>query len=105
MMLSLMLLFTNGRLIFPDRVADGLSLRTEGGRIVEIGALAPGNGEEVVDLAGDFLAPGFIDLHVHGGAGRDAMEGTADSVSRHLRLPRRRWHDLPFADDGDGADG
>ncbi|MEO8045080.1 MAG: N-acetylglucosamine-6-phosphate deacetylase [Spartobacteria bacterium] len=73
------MIFTNGRLIFPDRIADGLSLRTEGGRIVEIGALAPAAGEEVVDLAGDFLAPGFIDLHVHGAVGRDTMEGTAEA--------------------------
>lgn len=73
------MIFTNGRLIFPDRIADGLSLRAEGGRIVEIGALAPGAGEEVVDLAGDFLAPGFIDLHVHGAVGRDTMEGTAEA--------------------------
>ncbi|MBA3607856.1 MAG: N-acetylglucosamine-6-phosphate deacetylase [Chthoniobacterales bacterium] len=73
------MIFTKGRLIFPDRIADGLSLRTEDGRIVAIGTFAPGEGEEVVDLAGDFLAPGFIDLHVHGGAGRDAMEGTAEA--------------------------
>ena len=73
------MIFTNGRLIFPDRVADGLSLRTECGRIVEIGALAPAGGEEVVDLAGNFLAPGFIDLHVHGALGRDTMEATAEA--------------------------
>lgn len=73
------MIFCNGRLIFPDRVADGLSLRAEGGQIVAIGTFAPGEGEEVVDLAGDFLAPGFIDLHVHGGAGRDTMEGTAEA--------------------------
>ncbi len=73
------MLLTNGRLIFPDRIADGLSLRAERGRIVEIGALAPGGGEEVVDLAGNFLAPGFIDLHVHGAVGRDTMEGTPEA--------------------------
>lgn len=72
-------IFTNGRLIFPDRVADGLALRTRDGRICEIGALTPADGEEVVDLAGHFLAPGFIDLHVHGAVGRDTMEGTGEA--------------------------
>jgi len=78
MMLPPMIL-TNGRLIFPDRIEEGLSLRVAGGKIAELGLLTPARGEEVIDLAGNFLAPGFIDLHVHGALGRDAMEGTAEA--------------------------
>ena len=78
MMLPPMIL-TNGRLIFPDRIEEGLSLRVTGGKITELGLLTPARGEEVIDLAGSFLAPGFIDLHVHGALGRDAMEGTAEA--------------------------
>ncbi|HEY2801686.1 MAG TPA: N-acetylglucosamine-6-phosphate deacetylase [Chthoniobacterales bacterium] len=74
------MLFTNGRLIFPDRIADGLSLRVASGRIAAIGKkIAPERGEEVVDLDGNFLAPGFVDLHVHGALGRDTMEGTPEA--------------------------
>ena len=73
------MIFTNGRLIFPERVADGLSLRVADGKIAEIGAEIRGDNEEVIDLAGNFLAPGFIDLHVHGAVGRDTMEGTAEA--------------------------
>lgn len=73
------MIYTNGRLVFPDRVADGLSLRVTDGRIAEIGELAARSGEEVVDLNGNFLAPGFIDLHVHGAVGRDTMEGTTEA--------------------------
>ena len=36
-------------------------------------------GDEVVDLAGNYLAPGFIDLHVHGALGRDSMEASAEA--------------------------
>jgi N-acetylglucosamine-6-phosphate deacetylase len=32
-----------------------------------------------VDLAGNYLAPGFIDLHIHGALGRDTMEATPES--------------------------
>lgn len=39
-------------------------IHVENGRIVEIGK-APTTGAEVVDLAGAFLLPGFIDCHVH----------------------------------------
>ncbi|HEX4666701.1 MAG TPA: N-acetylglucosamine-6-phosphate deacetylase [Chthoniobacterales bacterium] len=73
------MIFTNGRLIFPDRIGEAISLRVEEGTIVALGSLALVRGEEVVDLAGNFLAPGFIDLHVHGGLGRDTMEGTAEA--------------------------
>ena len=43
------------------------------GRIESIEAGEP-NGSE------DTLAPAFLDIHVHGAAGRDAMEGTADAL-------------------------
>src|SRR5712691_9445785 len=78
MMLPPMIL-TNGRLIFPDRIEEGLSLRVADGKIAAIEHATPRVDEEVVDLAGNFLAPGFIDLHVHGALGRDTMEGTADA--------------------------
>ena len=74
------MIFTHGRLIFPDRIDNDLALRVEEGRIAALEKLAPGHGEEVVDLAGNFLAPGFIDLHVHGALGRDTMEGTAEAL-------------------------
>jgi N-acetylglucosamine-6-phosphate deacetylase len=76
-MMRAAMIFTNGRLIFPDRIAEGMSLRVEERKIAALGSLAPGRNEEVVDLAGNFLAPGLIDLHVHGALGRDTMEGTA----------------------------
>ena len=78
MMLPLMI-FTNGRLIYPERVADGLSLRVLNGKITEIAPEIHAGGEEVIDLAGNHLSPGFIDIHVHGAVGRDTMEGTADA--------------------------
>ncbi|MGI8889556.1 MAG: N-acetylglucosamine-6-phosphate deacetylase [Chthoniobacterales bacterium] len=73
------MLLTNGRLIFPDRIAEDLSLRMTDGKIAVIGTEAPQPEDEVFDLEGNFLAPGFIDLHVHGGAGHDAMEGTPEA--------------------------
>lgn len=40
-----------------------------------------------VDARGKIVTPGMIDLHIHGGGGRDLMEGTVDavqSVAKHL---------------------
>ena len=70
------MIFKNGRLIFPNGVRDGLDLVSESGLITAIRGQAPAMGEEIVDLQGNFLAPGFIDLHVHGAMGRDTMEAS-----------------------------
>lgn len=73
------MIFANARLVFPDRIQPG-SLRVEEGRIAALGpAFAAEPGEEVVDLGGQFLAPGFIDLHIHGALRRDSMEADPDA--------------------------
>jgi len=73
------MILTNGRFLFPDRIAEGLSLTVADGKIAAVGPGLSTGDEEVIDLGGNYLAPGFIDLHVHGALGRDTMEGTADA--------------------------
>src|SRR5262249_52252057 len=79
--------FTNARLIFPDGIRDGFEVVVEDGKIAAIRPPTPRlrrtgkrvREKEVIDLDGNYLAPGFIDLHVHGGLGRDTMEGSAEA--------------------------
>jgi len=81
------MIFTNVRLIFPDGIRDGLEIVVEEGKIAALRPPAPGLGQtgkevhgiEVIDLNGNYLAPGFIDLHVHGARGRDTMEASAEA--------------------------
>ncbi len=70
------MLFRNAHLVFPDRIRPRGSVRVREGKITAVVEhdLAPEAGEEVVDAAGHFLAPGFIDLHIHGALRRDSME-------------------------------
>jgi N-acetylglucosamine-6-phosphate deacetylase len=72
------MIFTNARVIFPDAIREDLAVTVGAGKIVEIGAPVAGL-SDIVDLQGNFLAPGFIDLHVHGGNGHDAMEANAEA--------------------------
>lgn len=37
--------------------------------------------EKVLDLNGDLVIPGFIDVHSHGGYGYDVMDGTPEKIS------------------------
>lgn len=71
-----MMLFSNARLVLPDGIHDGLELVVENGKIAEI---RKRSAAESIDLAGSYLAPGFIDLHIHGALGRDTMESSEES--------------------------
>lgn len=62
-----------------------------GERIAAVG-VGPGlaaDADEVIDAGQGYIAPGFVDIHVHGGDGADFMDGTEDAwltVCRaHLR--------------------
>ena len=65
-----------GRLVLEDRILPG-RLRVEEGRIV---AVEP----DAAESGGPFVCPGFVDLHVHGWGGHDAMGGP-DALSGMAR--------------------
>lgn len=80
--------FANACLILPDRVVPAGTLTIEGERIVAVNQPAPA-GAPVVDLAGRYLAPGFVDIHVHGGDGADFMDLTPDAFATVARCHAR----------------
>ena len=73
------MILTNARLIFPDGIRDGLEVVVHDGKIDAIRPAARARGKDVVDLAENYLAPGFVDLHVHGALGRDTMEASVEA--------------------------
>jgi N-acetylglucosamine-6-phosphate deacetylase len=73
------MIFTNARLIFPDGTRDGLEIETREGKIAAIRERADTRADGIVDLDGNYLAPGFVDLHLHGALGRDTMEASPEA--------------------------
>jgi N-acetylglucosamine-6-phosphate deacetylase len=73
------MILTNARLILPDGIRDGLEVVSAEGKITAIREQTPPRAGDVVDLHGNYLAPGFVDLHVHGALGRDTMEASTDA--------------------------
>ena len=70
------LLFINARVCTPFALRDAAVL-VRGGRIEGLfDHIDPPADARVIDAGGMILAPGYIDLHVHGGRGRSVMEGT-----------------------------
>ena len=82
------MIFTNARLVFPDGIRDGLEVVVEEGKIAAIHPSTPqlrrtskrAHEKDVVDLNGNYLAPGFIDLHVHGALGQDTMDASTEAL-------------------------
>ncbi|MBV8726539.1 MAG: dihydroorotase [Candidatus Eremiobacteraeota bacterium] len=61
------MLLSGGRVIDPTQGLDRrIDVRVEGARIIELGEhLKPIDGETVVDATDAYVAPGFVDMHVH----------------------------------------
>ena len=79
--------FENVALILPGGPPVSGCLRAEGGviREIHVGSTSARRPDgEIVDGGGGFLTPGFLDLHVHGARGRDAMEAGEDAFAAIL---------------------
>jgi N-acetylglucosamine-6-phosphate deacetylase len=68
---------TGADIILPDRILSGHTLVLEHDRITEIisGPRAVGPTEVHINLQGLVIAPGFVDVHVHGVMGNDVLDG------------------------------
>ena len=83
-------LFANGLLLLDDGFARA-DLLVRDGRIARIApAIEPEPDDAVLDLCGDRLVPGFIDMHVHGGGGADFMDGSEGAI-RTVRRTHARF--------------
>lgn len=77
-----------GRVVLSDRVLDPGWLQITGGSIVALGGGAP-PWAATVDLSGLLVVPGFVDIHVHGGAGASFQTGTGDAAASIAAFHRR----------------
>lgn len=82
--------FVNGRILTPKGWLDGGSIITDGNRIrcvsnIDLHVV----GAEIIDVNGGYIVPGGIDMHTHGGGGRDFIEGCEDAfreaINAHLK--------------------
>ena len=70
----------NGKIILKDRIIEDSALLysdvIEG--IVPLGSVP--NDAEVIDAKGGYVAPGLIDMHIHGYLGKDVCDGEEESI-------------------------
>ena len=72
------------QLLTPLERIDDAALVIEDGIISAIGSRdavpLPANAR-TIDFGDSILTPGMIDIHIHGGAGHDVMEGSGESLT------------------------
>lgn len=71
----------NGRIVLPDRVVTDYAIVFD----KTIQAIVPSdsidtNGYEVIDAKGNLIAPGLVDIHIHGYLGEDASDGSTEGL-------------------------
>ena len=86
-----MIVLSGASLVLPDRVLSPGTLVIEDGRIAEVRSDTPSGGHASFAFHGHYIVPGFIDVHMHGVDGIDALDARApeDAVAAiAARLPR-----------------
>ncbi|WHE06720.1 N-acetylglucosamine-6-phosphate deacetylase [Thermoanaerobacterium thermosaccharolyticum] len=73
------ILIINGRLLLDNNIVDDKDLLIEDNKIAAIGKGL--SGDNVINADGNYVSPGFIDIHIHGSAGYDTMDGTFDAIN------------------------
>eukprot|EP01136_Pigoraptor_vietnamica_P002510 Opistho-1_new@30609 len=70
----------NGQLIVPGKIIPRGTVLVADGKIVgvEEGDVDFADAT-LIDAKGQYISPGFIDIHIHGGGGYDFMDGTAEA--------------------------
>ena len=78
-----MLAFAAARLLTPTEAVEHPLVLVEQGRIFEISAQSSRDvpaGVSFFDFGDNVMAPGFVDLHIHGSAGYDVMDESAEAL-------------------------
>ncbi|MEY4634901.1 MAG: N-acetylglucosamine-6-phosphate deacetylase [Acidobacteriota bacterium] len=85
-----MMVLAGADLVLPDRVVERGTLVIRDGRIEAIAPRAVDGpaGATRLDCSGQVIVPGFIDVHVHGIEGIDALDGAGAVADMASRLPK-----------------
>jgi len=73
-------LLKNGLLLLPDGMVEEKMLYIDGAIVAIAQSVEPQEDVRVIDLEGRYVAPGFVDIHIHGCGGADVMDATPQAL-------------------------
>lgn len=77
----------NGKIVTPYRIIQNGSLLVEDGKITAVEESdIPVEGYKEIDAKGNYISPGFMEIHTHGGGGHDFLDGTYDAFIKSAEL-------------------
>jgi len=73
--------YINGRILMENHILEGHVLIADNTirDIIPATSYKQSPEDNVIDLKGHFLGPGFVDVHIHGASGFDTMDGTTEA--------------------------
>ncbi len=83
------LIIKNGKIILPNTILEGYAVVCDSGKIARLllsSELILMDNDKVIDACGNYISPGFIDIHTHGGGGHDFMDGTVEAYLGAARM-------------------
>ncbi len=72
----------NGNIILKDKIMENSAIGFEGKICEIIDEKQVPDGAEIIDAKGGFVAPGLVDIHIHGYLGEDTSDGSADGIKK-----------------------
>ena len=72
-----------GKIVLPDSLVEGkiLVFDSENGKIVDIVDKLPADAN-VIDACGNYVAPGLVDIHIHGYLNEDASDAKPEGIRK-----------------------
>lgn len=73
-----MKILTNGKIVTDGKILTDYDIVTDNGKITQVCPTGTVSGEKV-DLKGNYISSGFIELHCHGGGGYEFIDATPEA--------------------------
>lgn len=76
-----MKILTNGKIVSEGKILEGYDIIIDDKKIVDVKPTAKVSGEKI-ELGGNYIAPGFIEIHCHGGGGYEFIDATPEAFKK-----------------------
>ena len=82
-------ILTNANIVSGGDIITDTDIIIDSGKITQLIPRGSNSYGEIIDLKGNFIAPGFIDIHCHGADGHEFIDGTTEAFEKVCALHKK----------------